>query len=97
MELIEIIERLKFRLDQYKETENYKNYQLNRQNVRMVEIAILLTEMGHDNKREILKNEFHWFEGCYIISYDFGGEWTDISDLYCKMVDLIILASYFKS
>lgn len=94
-ELEEIIEKLNFRLSQYKSTENYKNHPLNRQNVRMIEVAVLLVEMGYENKRKILESEIHWFEGCYLLSYDFGGQWHDIGDLYCNMVDKVKEINYF--
>ena len=100
MEKIEkVIFELRTVLHNFKLSEIYNNSSSVRQDVKMIEVALLIVEMGIENNRSIQENDMNWFNGCYILDYTYGGElnpWKKIPDLYCELCDLVSAKKYFR-
>ncbi len=101
MERIEkIILELREVLHNFKLSEMYNDVPSVRQDVKMIEVALLIVEMGIENKRAIHENDMNWFNGCYILDYTYGGSqnpWKKIPDLYCQLCDLVEEKNYFRN
>jgi uncharacterized membrane protein len=86
-------------LQNFKISEMYNNVSSVRQDVKMIEVALLIVEMGIENNRAINEEDMNWFNGCYIIDYTYGGSlnpWKKIPDLYCQLCDLVAEKNYFR-
>ncbi|MCO5268370.1 MAG: hypothetical protein M9897_05690 [Brumimicrobium sp.] len=88
-QLIGLTQNLRNRVEEYKKTNQFTDYILNRQDIRCIEIMINLTELALENDLKIKECDYHWFQGSYIIDYNFNGEWEDISDLYSQIIDIL--------
>jgi hypothetical protein len=73
------------------ENDNISNH------ISSVEIALNLTEMYLDEKRNILKSERIWFDACYNLSYTFSSDskWSEVVNLYCSLSDEMHLRKFY--
>jgi len=88
--LLNLTKQLRKRIEDYKKTDRFSNYPLNRHNIRSIEIMINLTELAVESNFKLERHHFHWFKGGYLLAVDFNGEWKDISDLYSTIVDMMV-------
>lgn len=88
--ILDLTNQLRNRINDYKKSNLYSEYSINRQNIRMIEIMINLTELCCENKFKLEKSNYYWFTGSYLINVDFNGEWKDISNLYSAIVDIMV-------
>jgi hypothetical protein len=84
---IELLELLRKRLNEFKLSDLYISNISFRQDARFIEIMINLSELAFENNRKIKIEERNWFEGAYLLDNSFTGKWSDISNLYAKIVD----------
>lgn len=87
MEINYILLNLHKRLSEYKNSNLYSTKPL-RQDILSIEIAVCLFELAIFCNREITNDEHYWFKGGYYISSDITGEWSDISTMYDKLVEI---------
>jgi hypothetical protein len=90
MELLQLINDLKKRVDEYSTSQIYFSNDYSKSIVASIRIAVSLVELNIYSKRFIEPYEMKWFEGGYIISREFDDDlWRDIFVLYEKIASTV--------
>lgn len=84
------LSRIKQDVDVFSASQAFK------QNVLSIEVALALFQMGLLAKRPILEHEEHWFQGGYLIHYDFDGRWEKLADNYSQIADFCKKSEFFR-
>jgi len=97
MNINEVIQKLKTRLNEYSESEVYQLNNSARDIVNALMIAINLIELADRGSIEISENDKRWFEGKYQVSRNFDDpKWDEIGHLYSELADYAINKFFAK-
>lgn len=89
MNIIDIIPKIKRRLNKYMETEVYKINVYPKDVVGSIIIAINLVEIAQRSNTKIRPEDYYLFNGKYQVSRLFDNpEWEDIGKLYSEFVSI---------
>jgi len=89
MNNIELIKKLRSKLEIYTQSEEYKLNNYSKDIVSAIEIAINLMEIADRNSTKIRKEDRSWFEGEYQISRNFDDpKWDEIGILYSQLASI---------
>jgi hypothetical protein len=88
--LLDLTEQLRNRLADFKKSNLFIEYASFRQDIRMIEVMVNLSELAWENKFKLENHHYHWFKGWYLLANSFNGEWKVIPELYSNIVDIMV-------